>query len=187
MRISIYYPQMLIFISICWLLARGFVWLRQRRVDIRRESALLLVYICVIVVARFTFFPFFKVDGVIQPLVFDLSRMLPPRINLVPFVNLTDYPERREIILNIVGNSTMFIPVGIIWPSVFRELRKVKPGLAAGLGFSLVIEILQLPFFDRVTDIDDLILNSLGYAVGYGIWLFSRFLGRKLCKSAAIQ
>ena len=107
--------------------------------------------------------------------------------NLVPFVNLTDYPERREIILNIVGNSTMFIPVGIVWPSLFPQLRKVRSGLAAGVGFSLAIEILQLPFFDRVTDIDDLILNSLGYAVGYGIWLFSRFLGRKLCKSAAIQ
>ena len=187
MQISIYYPQMLIFISLCWLIVRGIVCRRQGRLELRREAMLLLMYICLIVIVRFTFFPFFKVDGVIQPLVFDLSRMLPPRINLVPFVNLTDYPERREIILNIVGNSTMFIPVGIVWPSLFPQLRKVKPGLAAGLGFSLVIEILQLPFFDRVTDIDDLILNSLGYAVGYGIWLFARFLERKLHKSAAIQ
>lgn len=187
MRISIYYPQMLIFISLCWLIVRGIVCRRQGRLELRREAMLLLMYICLIVIVRFTFFPFFKVDGVIQPLVFDLSRMLPPRINLVPFVNLTDYPERREIILNIVGNSTMFIPVGIVWPSLFPQLRKVKPGLAAGLGFSLVIEILQLPFFDRVTDIDDLILNSLGYAVGYGIYHMAVFFGKALYKSAPIK
>ena len=187
MELNIYYPQMLIFISICWLIVRGIVCRRQGSFDFRREAMLLLMYICLIVIARFTFFPFSKVDGVIQPLVFDLSRMLPPRINLVPFVNLTDYPERREIILNIVGNSTMFIPVGIVWPSLFPQLRKAGAGLAAGFGFSLIIEILQLPFFDRVTDIDDLILNSLGYAVGYGIWLFARLLGRKLHKPSAIQ
>ena len=35
---------------------------------------------------------------------------------------------------------------------------------------SLAIEILQLPFFDRISDIDDLILNALGYSMGYGIW-----------------
>lgn len=186
MQINIYYPQMLIFISLCWLIVRAIVCRRQGSFELRREAVLLLVYICLIVIARFTFFPFSKVDGMIQPLVFDLSQMLPPRINLVPFVNLTDYPERQEIILNIVGNSTMFIPVGIVWPSLLPQLRKAGAGLAAGVGFSLAIEILQLPFFDRVTDIDDLILNVLGYAVGYGIWLFSRFLGRKLRKSAGI-
>lgn len=184
MSFNVYYPQMLLFISIAWLVVRAFVWRRQGGADIRRELLLLLVYICLIVIARFTFFPFSKLDGKIQPLVFDAARLLPLRLNFVPFVNLTDYPERREIILNIVGNSTMFIPVGIVWPSVFRKLRKTLPGLAAGAGFSLIIEILQLPFFDRVTDIDDLLLNSLGYAVGYGIFHLAAFVGKKLRKSS---
>ena len=45
---------------------------------------------------------------------------------------------------------------------------------AAGVGFSLCIEILQLPFFDRVTDVDDLILNSIGFLIGYGAYLLVR-------------
>ena len=51
--------------------------------------------------------------------------------------------------------------------------------LPAGVGFSLFIEILQLPFYDRVTDIDDLILNSLGFLIGYGIFLLVKKLKKK--------
>ena len=35
---------------------------------------------------------------------------------------------------------------------------------------SLLIEILQLPFFQRTSDIDDLILNTAGVMVGYGFY-----------------
>ena len=39
---------------------------------------------------------------------------------------------------------------------------------------------LQLPFFDRVTDVDDLILNSLGFAAGYGIYLLVKTIKKKV-------
>ena len=39
---------------------------------------------------------------------------------------------------------------------------------------------LQLPFFDRVTDVDDLILNSLGFAAGYGIYLLVKAIKKKV-------
>ena len=142
----------------------------------------MLVYICIVVVMRFTFFPFFKVDGKIQPLIFDASQMFPPRINLLPMVNLLDYEIFREMLINVIGNSTMFIPLGIVWPSVFRKLDTHKKVIAAGVGFSLCIEIFQLPFFDRVTDIDDLILNSLGFLIGYGIYLLVKAAKRKIHK-----
>ena len=138
------------------------------------------MYICLIVVARFTFFPFSKVNGKIQPLIFDALQMLPPRINLAPMVNLLDYEIFREMLINVIGNTAMFIPIGIIWPIVFRKLDTHKKVIAAGVGFSLCIEILQLPFYDRVTDIDDLILNSLGFLIGYGIYLLVKAAKRKL-------
>ena len=87
--------------------------------------------------------------------------------NLLPFVHLMDYPERREALLNLIGNTAMFIPLGIVWPTVFKKLDSHAKVIAAGIGFSLCIEILQLPFYDRVSDIDDLILNSLGFVLGY--------------------
>ncbi|MBQ2715900.1 MAG: VanZ family protein, partial [Clostridia bacterium] len=101
------------------------------------------------------------------------------RINFIPLVNLFDYEIMSEAIINFVGNTTMFIPVGIIWPIVFKELDTPPRTIAAGVGFSLLIEILQLPFFDRVSDIDDLLLNTLGFAVGYGVYRLVARINRK--------
>ena len=168
--VQITYSTLLILISSLWILFRIFFFLKTKQFRWKRELQLMLVYICIIVVARFTFFPFSKVDGQIQPLVFDAAKALPFRINLVPFVYLFDYPAFREAVLNLVGNTAMFIPLGIIWPSVYRELNTHKKVIAAGAGVSLCVEILQLPFFDRVSDVDDLILNTLGGCAGFAVW-----------------
>jgi len=181
--INISYAFLVTVITLVWIAVRAYCSVNQRRVDWKREFQLIFVYICIVVVARFTFFPFSKVDGRIQPLVFDLARAFPPRINLVPIVYLLDYPERREAILNFVGNTAMFVPLGIVWPLVFRQLDTHGKVIAAGVGCSMLIEILQLPFVDRVSDIDDLLLNSMGFIAGYGIYLLVKGIV-KLCKRA---
>ena len=169
--IEISYGIMFVIISVLWCINRIVVGYHTKRPDWKRELQLLLVYICIIVIVRFTFCPFGKVDGKIQPLIFDWEKMLPFRINLIPFVHMVDYAIVREGIINFVGNTLMFVPVGIVYPLVYKKLDTHKKVISAGVGFSLVIEILQLPFYDRVTDIDDLILNSLGYVLGYFIYL----------------
>ena len=176
--IGISYSSVMVGITVLWILVRGMVCLRQKRFSLKRELQLLLVYICVVVVPRFTFFPFSKVDGQVQPLLFDASRIFPPRINLLPVVYLFDYPIFREALINFIGNTAMFIPLGIVWPTVFKKLDTHGKVIAAGVGYSLLIEILQLPFFDRVSDIDDLLLNSLGFLMGYGIYLLVKTLKR---------
>ena len=177
--IAISYPFVIGLISVLWILNRILIWRKTGSISLKREAELILVYICLIVVARFTFFPFSKVDGRIQPLIFDLAQMWNFRINLLPFVYLTDYEVLWEMKVNLIGNIAMFIPIGIIWPSVYRKLDTHKKVIAAGVGFSAFIEILQLPFYDRVTDIDDLILNSLGFLIGYGIYLLAKRLKKK--------
>lgn len=178
--LEISYLTMVIIISALWLLVRAAVWIKNRRIDWKRELQLILVYICLIVVTRFTFCPFGKVDGKIQPLVFDAANAFPFRINLEPLVHLFDYEERSDAILNLIGNITMFIPIGIIWPIVYKKLNSHLKVIAAGVGLSLFVEILQLPFFDRLTDIDDLILNSSGFVIGYGLYLLVRFIVKKI-------
>lgn len=173
------YIHMVLFISTIWFLVRAIIAIKNRGVDWKRELQLMFVYICIIVVARFTFFPFSKVNGEIQPLVYESAKAFPPRINWIPLINLFDYAETKDILLNVIGNTTMFIPLGIVWPSVYKELNSHRRVIAAGIGFSLLIEILQLPFFDRVTDIDDLILNSLGFVTGYLVYLLVRKLSKK--------
>ena len=177
--LQISYGFVLTAISLSWLAARVLAWTRQKTGSWKREAQLLLVYICIVVVVRFTFFPFSKVNGNIQPLLLDVDKMFPPRINLIPFVHLFDYPVFREALLNLIGNTAMFLPLGIVWPSVYRELDSHKKVILSGFLTSLGIEILQLPFYDRVSDIDDLLLNTLGFLAGYGIYLLVKKIRKK--------
>jgi len=167
---SVSYLQMVLLISIIWLVLRALCWFRNKCIDLKREATLLFVYICILVAVRFTFCPFGKVNGKVQPLLFDPDRILPFWVNFTPFVHLFDYASMRDALLNLFGNIAMFIPMGFIWPTVFQALDRPVKAIAAGVGLSLVIEILQLPFFDRATDIDDLLLNSAGFLLGYGIY-----------------
>ena len=169
--ISISYETMFALVSVIWCVSRAVIWVKNKNVNWKRELQLLLVYICIVVIVRFTFCPFGKVDGKIQPLIFDIEKMFPFRINLLPFVYLFDYEIINEAVLNFAGNTLMFVPVGIVFPIVYKKLDTHIKVLTAGVGFSLAIEILQLPFYDRVSDIDDVILNSLGYILGYLIYL----------------
>ena len=178
--IQIPYSGTVQLITCLWIFVRAFWWFREKKFSLKREAELILVYICLVVVTRFTFFPFSKVNGQVQPLLFDSANIFPPRINLVPIVYLMDYEIRREALINVIGNTAMFMPLGIIWPSVFRKLNTPAKVISAGVGLSAFIEILQLPFFDRVSDIDDLLLNSIGFILGYGIYLIVK-KARKKC------
>ena len=152
-----------------WLLVRISIWIRRNSIDWKREAVLLLMYFNLAVIIRFVFFPRTMVDGHVQPLIFEAAAVFPLRINLVPLVHLFDYDNVRDVIWNVVGNAVMFIPTGIVLPIVYRQLNSFWKVVAAGAFISLCIEILQLPFPSRASDIDDLILNTLGTAVGYGI------------------
>ena len=134
------------------------------------------MYINLAVIIRFVFFPRELVNGHIQPLVFEAAATFPLHINLLPLVSLLEYDNIRDIIWNVIGNTVMFIPSGIVLPIVYRQLNSFWKVVAAGAFISLCIEILQLPFPSRTSDIDDLILNTLGVVVGYGVYAAFRRL-----------
>ena len=161
-----------------WLLCRIVVWIKHQHIDWKREAVLLLMYINLAVIIRFTFFPMSRVNGRIQPLVFDASKVFPLWLNLIPFVELLDYSNKRDLLLNNIGNTAMFIPSGIILPIIYKKLNSFWKVVAAGAMISLCIEILQLPFSGRASDVDDLILNTAGVMIGYGIYALVR-AGRK--------
>ena len=153
-----------------WLVCRGLIWARQKKIVWKREAALLLMYVNLAVLFRFVLYPFFTVDGQVQPLIINMSSIRPVRINLIPFAKLLDYDIKREAAINIIGNISMFIPTGIILPILYKRLRGFWKALLAGAGLSFTIEMIQLLFPGSVTDIDDLILNTAGAAIGYGIY-----------------
>ena len=155
------------------------IWIQQKKIAWKREAVLLLMLVNLAVLIRFAFYPFFTVNGKVQPLIINMGSIQPLRINLIPLVNILDYDIKREAAINIIGNISMFIPTGIIMPILYKRLDRFWKVLLAGAGLSFGIEMIQLLFPGSVTDIDDLILNAAGVAIGYGIYkLAVRFRGR---------
>ena len=167
-----------VFFTMLWFLIRGLIWIQQKKIVWKREAFLLLMYVNLAVLIRFVFYPFFTVNGQVQPLIISMNSIQPLRVNLIPLVNILDYDIKREAAINIIGNISMFIPTGVIMPILYKRLDCFWKVLLAGAGLSFVIEVIQLLFPGSVTDIDDLILNTLGVAVGYGIYAACKRLKR---------
>jgi len=161
---EITYTGVFVFITLAWIVTRVICGIGNKKVDWKYEAKLLTVYICLVVIARIVYFPMRLTDGHIASLFFDADKIIPLWINTVPIVHLFDVYDGWQI--NIIGNITMFIPVGSVWPFCFKKLDTIGKTVLAGAGLSLFIEITQLPFYDRSSDVDDLILNTTGTLIG---------------------
>ena len=174
--VEITYKGLFSFITLAWIATRAICGIKNKKVDWKYEAKLLTVYICLVVIARFVYFPLHLVEGRIANLILDIDKIFPLWINLIPIVHLSDVYDGW--LINIIGNIAMFIPVGLVWPFCFKKLDTLGKTILAGAGFSLFIEITQLPFFDRCSDVDDLILNTTGILIGALI-----YFGVKLLKN----
>ncbi|MGM9520944.1 MAG: VanZ family protein [Oscillospiraceae bacterium] len=84
-------------------------------------------------------------------------------------------------IRNIVGNIVMFIPLGFLLPCLFARQRRFLMLLLTVVCGILCVEIVQALTLLGSGDVDDLILNVFGAAMGYGFWStppVKRFLSR---------
>ena len=87
-------------------------------------------------------------------------------INLIPFSS----EGAMTYILNII----MFMPLGFLLPLLWKEYQSLVRTAIIGFCFSCGIEFCQL-FNRRVSDVDDLLMNTLGAILGWLIWIvFSR-------------
>ncbi len=168
--IQISFVTLEIIFALIWCLWRLLVLRKKEKIAWKQEGKLLLMYVNLAVILRFVFFPRARINGHVQPLIFDVSRLYPLRINLIPYKNLFVYLNLRDTLWNVAGNVLLFVPTGILLPLVCSRHKKWYQVIFHGALISLTIEILQLPFYDRATDIDDLILNTAGVILGYLIY-----------------
>ena len=90
-----------------------------------------------------------------------------PNISLIPFSDETGWLGVQRVL-----NAVMFAPFGFLLPVLWCKCRKWKVTVLAGFLLSLTIEILQM-FCFRATDVDDLLMNTLGAGFGFfAAWLF---------------
>ena len=162
--IEITYFQLFLFTTIIWIITRLIVAIKSKAFSVKRECQMLLVYVCIVVIFRFVYFGYHLVNGKIPTLKLGFEDDIHDMISIIPFFFVVDRYDGWQ--MNIIGNIAMFIPVGIVWPICFRKLDTLKKTILASAGFTLFIEVTQLFCLGRHTDIDDLILNTFGAAIG---------------------
>lgn len=144
---------------------------------IKKEVIYLGIFIYSILVIAITLFPL-RIGG--------NSYAVKP--NVIPVFNTikdiaSDINAREDMrsfmivfwIKNISGNLLMFFPLGIILGLYLKKIKNIKWALMFGFMVSLSIEVIQyLSCFignnHRSPDIDDLILNTLGCALGFAFY-----------------
>jgi glycopeptide antibiotics resistance protein len=92
-----------------------------------------------------------------------------PAPNFVPFRTiLSDWAAGwKEFVVNFIGNIVAFLPMGLIPTLILGRWIKLWHVVLFGLSLSLAIEGGQYLSGRRVTDVDDLILNTVGTLLGY--------------------
>lgn len=93
--------------------------------------------------------------------------------NYIPFVVINDLLTSYSFLYsmyNILGNIILFMPLGFLLPFKFKWINKLVKAVLVGFIVSIFIELTQLLLPFRQTDIDDVILNTLGTGIGYGLY-----------------
>ncbi len=165
-----------------WFLFRIAAYIKHKHFSWKREILQLLFLVNLMVIDRMVFHPMATENGRVLPLVLETAAIWPFRVNLMPITNLFDYESKRDMFLNIIGNFAMFIPTGIMTPLIYKNLDGLKKTVSTGFAISLTIEIIQLPFASRASDVDDLILNTAGCLAGFGILSLIRLVKRSIIK-----
>lgn len=97
------------------------------------------------------------------------------RLNLIPFRVLSEWLAHP---LNFFGNVLLFMPIGfevLLHPTYTRKQQLLRTA-AVSAGISLFVEFAQL-FNFRVSDVDDIILNTIGGLSGCLLCMLEQKLG----------
>ena len=161
--------------AILWIIIRGvfLIWNKKYK-DISPQRELLFnifIFYCISVTFPFDFH--------------GLSGGRHLSINIIPFMDIVrDFQHNtffsfgfrlRLLLRNLIGNILLLLPLGLILPILWSKFRDFRKTVFIGIVVSVAIELLQLIFSYlglgyRSTDIDDLILNTLGIVIGYIIY-----------------
>ena len=119
------------------------------------------------------------------PTLSDLERKVMLGVPIFdPVLNFIPLSSGIEIstILNII----FFMPFGFLLPTLWNKFRKFIPTVFAGFIFSLIIEVGQL-FTIRATDVDDLIMNTLGTILGFILFKILSIIFKKLSNKTMVE
>ncbi|MER2225999.1 MAG: VanZ family protein [Carnobacterium sp.] len=166
---------------IFWLIGRGvFLAVKKKKkqpIKWRREIVLNVFIFYILLLIHLTVF---REDNSIM----NVSIVMRPlsEINWIPFVEtakLTQGTSLFDYYYNLYGNILWFVPMGFGAAYLMKRKYTFLPSLGIGIAVSFLIETMQFLFFTGVSDIDDLIFNTIGTMIGIVLFEISQWLYKK--------
>lgn len=106
--------------------------------------------------------------------------LMRPQYYIAKWADVEVYRDRAWIAaVNILGNIGMFLPLGAFLPVLWPRLQSAWKTCGIGLISIVLVEICQLFTLRGRCDVDDVLLNMLGIAMGYALWRIVRYFQRK--------
>ncbi|MET0242471.1 MAG: VanZ family protein [Flavitalea sp.] len=138
-----------------------------------------LMYACILIkMILFKRPPSYYYRHFLYNLDWDMIRANYRRANMVPFKTILLFINSklsmRDIVGNLLGNILGFVPFGILVPMLFPSRATLKSVMISAFLVSLVFETMQLIAVLGSFDVDDLLLNTLGAALGFYIFFLDR-------------
>lgn len=101
------------------------------------------------------------------------------KYNFMPFWSY----DKPELLVENIMNIVVFVPIGILLGYSFRNITWWK-ALFIGASISASIEISQFCLMRGFSELDDVIHNTIGCMIGYGIYSMARVVYEKLSKTS---
>lgn len=172
---TILFFHFLIFISLS--LATFFI-MKSCKTQARRNLILKISIFIVFIYYSLILLYLLFIDGRHHiPVSTNYNLYLKENISLIPFATIVRYINgfryhtisKQYVAINLAGNVAAFLPMGIFLPVLFKPMKKAKiffPTVTLGIA---AVEVTQLLTLTGSCDIDDLILNMIGAAAGFGL------------------
>ena len=111
-------------------------------------------------------------------LVFSRETLEIRRFNLKIFwTEIAILSGETKYIQTLLQNLLMLMPFGVLFPIVVKEKKNMT--LFVGGIISVMLEVLQLVTKTGLCEIDDVIHNTLGVVIGYGVYCVTMMIHKK--------
>lgn len=100
-----------------------------------------------------------------------LSRTPVPQHDHIDWVFLSRWFDSNEQKSFYIANILMFIPFGILLPMAGTVTRHILVSFSIAVACSIGIEAVQLKYHLGACQLDDVLLNSFGFLMGFWVYL----------------
>jgi glycopeptide antibiotics resistance protein len=153
------------------------LWGRRRGAGWRAIGGRCALALSILWIVAFTMFPLATDQAFWRPWRFRDPQLIPLRTIGAQLRAQVGF--QRTLAENLYGNVLLFVPLGLTLPLASERARRWWVVIGSGALLSVAIELTQTLVPMHTPDIDDVILNAVGTALGYGAYVFGLRIRRR--------